>query len=430
MVFGHTLDGILTMEARGSAAVVAYWTVRGFTTPLFLMVSGWAAATAISRGRARGLEVPRGRIGRVILLLAVGYCLRWPGWGLDRLIAGDQEVWAHLLAFDALHTIAISLLAASLVFALPWRSREKAALFLVLAVLSVSLGMRPPTPLPVLPRDLPNSPALLALVQAVGGSSPFSLFPWSAYFFVGGALGLLLRPDRRSALWMAATGALLAISNLWTVVGEMPLGHPVLFLCRTGAVLLLLAALTLVPASIAARAGPLGRASLGVYAIHVPIVYGWSNQLGLVDRVGQRLSLPVSLAVAALVLAVSLTLLRGGQALWRSLSGALRRRRPLVGGKRGLPMSGPITRRTTSPRASTTPWPGSWFQRKQASSWRISSWRGSGPWLRSCVRRALIAPASWLPPCKPAPPLPSSSPGRGTPRTSWRRSRSRASDST
>jgi peptidoglycan/LPS O-acetylase OafA/YrhL len=246
-------------------------------------------------------------------------------------------VWAHLLAFDALHTIAISLLAASLVFALPWRSREKAALFLALAVLSVSLGMRPPTPLPVLPRDLPNSPALLALVQAVGGTSPFSLFPWSAYFFVGSALGLLLRPDRRSALWMAATGALLAISNLWTGVGEMPLGHPVLFLCRTGAVLLLLAALTLVPASIAARAEPLGRASLGVYAIHVPIVYGWSNQLGLVDRVGQRLSLPVSLVVAALVLAVSLTLLRGGQASWRSLWDALRRRRPLVGGKKGLP---------------------------------------------------------------------------------------------
>ncbi len=331
MVFGHTLDGILAWDARGSAAMAAYWTVRGFTTPLFLMVSGWAAATAISRGRARGLEVPRGRIGRVLLLLAIGYGLRWPGWGLDRLIAGEREVWAHLLAFDALHTIAISLLVASLVFALPWRGREKAVLFLSLAVLSVSLGMRQPTPLPVRPLTL------LALVQAAGGSSPFPLFPWSAYFFVGSALGLLLRPDRRSALWMAAAGALLAISNLWTGVGEMPLGHPVLFLWRTGAVLLILAALTLVPPSLAARAAPLGRASLGIYAIHVPIVYGWSNQLGLLGWVGPRLSLPLSLAVGALVLATCLALLRGSQASWRSLSGALRRRRQLVEGREGYP---------------------------------------------------------------------------------------------
>jgi uncharacterized membrane protein len=326
MVFGHTLDGLLTREARGSAAVVAYWTARGFTAPLFLMVSGWAVATALSRGCARGPEVPRGRIGRVLLLLAIGYGLRWPGWGVDRLTAGDQEVWAHLLAFDALHTIAISLLATSLVFALPWRGREKAALFLLLAALSVSLGMRPPAPLPVLPWDLPGSPALLALVQSVGGTSPFPLFPWSAYFFVGSAVGLLLRPDRRSALWMAAAGALLAISNLWTGVGEMPLGHPVLFLWRTGVVLLILAALTLVPAGLAARAAPLARASLAVYVIHVPIVYGWSNQLGLTERVGPRLSLSVSLLVAALVLAASLAILRGGQVTWRSLSGHLRRR--------------------------------------------------------------------------------------------------------
>ena len=48
----------------------------------------------------------RGRLPRVLLLLAVGYALRWPGWGLDALLAGDPAVWSHLLAFDALHTAA------------------------------------------------------------------------------------------------------------------------------------------------------------------------------------------------------------------------------------------------------------------------------------------------------------------------------------
>jgi uncharacterized membrane protein len=325
MVFGHTLDALLAWDQRSSPAVIAYWKARGFTAPLFLMVSGWAVAVAISRGRARGLDVVRGRIGRVLLLLAIGYGLRWPGWGLDRLAAGDREVWAHLLAFDALHTIALALLAASVVFALPWSSREKAGVLFVLAALGVSLGMSPPAPVPVAVRDLPEPGPLLALVQAAGGNSPFPLFPWSAYFFAGGAVGLLVEPDRRGALGMAAAGAVLALSTFWTGVGDMPMGHPVLFLWRSGAVLVLLAALALVPARFAARLAPLGRASLAVYAIHVPIVYGWSSHIGLVNRIGPRLSLPSALAVALLVLVASFALQRAGAAAWRALSGVLRR---------------------------------------------------------------------------------------------------------
>jgi len=321
MVFGHTLDALLAWDARGSLAVALYWKARGFTAPLFLMVSGWAVAAAISRGRARGLDVPRGRVGRVLLLLVLGYGLRWPGWGFDRLAAGDREVWAHLLAFDALHTIALSLLAASLVFALPWRDRERAGTFLLLALLAVCLGMRAPAPLLAPLSTLPASPALLALVQAGGGNSPFPLFPWSAYFFAGGAVGLLVRPDRRHVLGMAAVGAALALSTFWTGVGDMPLGHPVLFLWRAGAVLLLLAALALVPARMARWLAPLGRASLGVYAIHVPIVYGWSIHIGLANRVGPRLSLPAALAVALVVLVASFALHRAGAAAW----GAVRR---------------------------------------------------------------------------------------------------------
>ena len=45
------------------------------------MVSGWAVAVAISGGCARGLEVTRRRVGRVLLLLCIGYALAYP----DRL---------------------------------------------------------------------------------------------------------------------------------------------------------------------------------------------------------------------------------------------------------------------------------------------------------------------------------------------------------
>ncbi|WP_234945138.1 acyltransferase family protein [Anaeromyxobacter sp. Fw109-5] len=309
MVFGHTLDALLSTEIRATAAVDLYWKARGFTAPLFLMVSGWAVSVAISRGRLRGLDIPRGRLGRVLLLLAIGYTLRWPGWGLDRLAAGDAEVWAHLLSFDALHTIAVALLVASLVLALPWSRREQAGAFGALVVLCVALGMLAPAPLPASVAELPRSGPALALTQALGGTSPFPVFPWAAYFFLGGLVGLVAGAGGgRSALAMALAGAVLVAATFGTGVGEMPMGHPLLFTFRSGVVLLVLAALSAVPAVAAAKLAPVGRASLGVYAIHVPIVYGWSTHVGLINRIGPQLGIGRALLVATAVLAVSFAL--------------------------------------------------------------------------------------------------------------------------
>jgi len=53
-----------------------------------------------------------------------------------------------------------------------------------------------------------------------------------------------------------------------------------------------------------------GRASLGVYAIHVPIVYGWSTLEGLSARIGPTLTFGRAAIVGAVVLAASLALAR------------------------------------------------------------------------------------------------------------------------
>jgi acyltransferase len=311
MVAGHTLDALLAAGARATPLAVAYWKARGLTAPIFLMTSGWAVTVAIRRSGARGLAIPRDRLPRVLLLLAVAYALRWPGWGADRLASGDPEVWAHLLAFDALHTIALALLVAALVLAVPLGDRARAGAFALLAVLAVALGMGGQAPLPVPPAALPAPVLGMAAAQAVGGTSPFPLFPWAAHFFVGGLVGLLAAGRVRS---LAALGAALVAATFWTGVGTMAPGHPVLFLFRTGAVLLLFAGLSAVPARAAATLAPLGRASLGVYAIHLPVVYGWSTVEGLASRVGPRLGALAALGVAAAVLAGSFALHRAGKA--------------------------------------------------------------------------------------------------------------------
>jgi peptidoglycan/LPS O-acetylase OafA/YrhL len=316
MVFGHTLDALLAPAVRAHAAIDLYWKARGLTAPLFLVVSGWAVTVAIRRSGACGLAVPRGRLPRIILLLGVAYLLRWPGWGLDRLLAGDRAVWAHLLAFDPLHTIAVALLAAACVLGLHWTDREKAGAFAFLAAACLTAGLLPPAPAAPDPSALPSSLLALALAQAAGGTSPFPLFPWGAYFFAGAILALVAPEDaRRRARALALVGGALAGATFWTGVGVMPMGHPLLVGFRIGAVLLVLAALSLVPPRSSSRLALVGRASLGVYAIHVPIVYGWSTHDGLAAHVGATLSLPAAIGVALSVLAASFGLFRVARAL-------------------------------------------------------------------------------------------------------------------
>jgi acyltransferase len=325
MVFGHTLDAVLAPETRLSPAVALYWKARGLTAPLFLVVAGWAVTVAIRRGRERGADVRLGRLPRALLLLGIGYALRWPGWGLERLRAGDPAVWAHLLAFDALHTIAVSLLATSAVLALRWSDREKALLLGAVAVGAVALGLLPPAPVVPAATALPHGPAL-AVAQAARGTSPFPLFPWCAYFLAGAVLGLVAGDaSARRATWMAAAGAVLAGATVWTGVGTMPPGDPRLVAFRIGAVLLALAALSRVPPSLAARAAPLGRASLAVYAIHVPLVYGWSTLDGLAARIGPTLPVSRALGLAVVVLAVSLALAAAVKAARREVVDFARR---------------------------------------------------------------------------------------------------------
>jgi uncharacterized membrane protein len=304
MVLGHTLDALLAPSVRAEPLVAAYWMARGFTAPLFMLVSGWAVTVAIARSGARGLEVPRSRLPRVLLLLSLGYALRWPGWGVPLLLQGDGTVWAHFLAFDALHAIAVALLVTSLVLALGWSDRRKALLLAGLAVIAVALGRAP-----LGPDAATLGPSIrLALAQAAGGTSAFPLFPWIGYSFVGAILGLLAgRGEGRRAALIGAVGIALVAVGAGSGAA-LPLGDPRLFALRTGVVLVLLAALSTLPAALSARVRPVGRASLALYVIHLPLVYGWSTHLGLLQRVGPRLSFGAALAAGLAVLVAGFVL--------------------------------------------------------------------------------------------------------------------------
>ena len=87
-----------------------------------------------------------------------------------------------------------------------------------------------------------------------------------------------------------------------------------------------------VPAAAAARAAPLGRSSLGVYAIHLPIVYGWSTIAGLSWRVGQTLGGRTEHCGGRAVLAVSFAAYRARRSRAASPSRAVRGAQDAVAG--------------------------------------------------------------------------------------------------
>ena len=327
MVMGHTLDAVLSDQAREGTGMIAYWSMRAVTAPLFLFVAGWAFATTVQRTGARGSSLLRRYLPRVGLLLGWGYLLRWPGWGLEALLAGEPGVWRHWLAFDALHGVAGALLLGALVLAAVEGRAARMGALLGLAALFAFVA-------PSVRASVDAGGWPLVLEQAlVGRTSNFPLFPWSAYFFVGGLTGLGLASVRRVPQWvcLAVPGtAVLALMALWG--GDPRVSDPTLVVWRLGLLAVVAGAAMLLPPGLDGLLGPVGRASLWVYVVHLPLAYGWSTFSGLGGRLGHSREVLPALGLALGVLAVSLSLALSAKTLYERLRASRAGRRGSSGG--------------------------------------------------------------------------------------------------
>jgi uncharacterized membrane protein len=332
MVAGHTADALLSDSARALPWIQTYWTFRGLTAPMFLFVAGWAVITVVERSGLSGFPLIRARLPRVLLLFAVGVALRWPGWGIDALLAFDRDVWKHFLGFDALHCIAASLMFGVLALSLTrnfWARLGVLGSFAVLIPL-VSGAVEVKASGAGLPLLFEN--ALVADARC-----PFPLFPWSGYFFSGGLTGLLLsRLARQWAKSMAlfAAGAVTALAAWKLGLLHLPNSSPVLFAWRLGQVLLIASAMMALPISWSSRLSPIGKSSLVVYVAHLPVVYGWSTFTGLSGTLGRRLSPWQVLIVAGALLLLGLAVasgIRRAQSWIREVRGGKNARSPAVG---------------------------------------------------------------------------------------------------
>lgn len=304
MVLGHTLHALLAPSARASEWVQRYWELRGLTAPLFLLVSGWAVVAAMER-RTEGSKGTYGRlVRRALLLIFLGYLLRWPGWETVQALGWSEALVARVFAFDALQCIGASLLVGATVLSLARRSGIR---MVALGALTVGITLASPAVWRLGP-ELP-----LALRQATGmEGSQFTLFPWASFFFAGALAAWLLRmlrPGWPQGLVLAALGAAVLGLTLKLPAGWTPTSAW-LVAFRVGQGLLVLAVANFAPVRLSRLFAPLGLLSLWVYLLHLPVVYGWAGTPGLMDRVGPTLELGPAVLVGVGLLGACYTVAR------------------------------------------------------------------------------------------------------------------------
>jgi uncharacterized membrane protein len=324
MVVGHSIDALLSMDAKAGELYRLYDFARGFTAPVFLVLSGFAFAIATERrwNEYTGPSVfLMKRFFRILMLVAIGYALHFPFFSLGKILFNTTpEEYARFYQVDVLQCVAAGVLllqALVLVCRTPRRFAATAlgagALVTVMTPLVWNTDFGPLLP-PFLPPYL-NQQQL----------SLFPLFPYGAYMFFGAAAGHAYLKAAASGQERNMLRSLLAAGAAAFAVGlaldQIPLefyadhdywkASPSIILIRTGvvfAVTSLCFAFEGIPLFLTAHARLLGRSSLLVYAAHIPLVYGSSISPGLAQAVGRMFSLPAAIGLAAGVLVLMVAL--------------------------------------------------------------------------------------------------------------------------
>ena len=326
MVQGHTLHVVLPTDLRTGTAFDLWSFLRGLTSCMFLLLSGFVFALATHRqwtDQFVSHAATGRRFRRFGFFLLLGYALHFPMAKLARLYGMSDERWQSFLVVDVLQCIAVML---ATLQGLLWLVRTPRHHTTAAAVGCAAIIALTPTMWRI--DWAAHAPTLIAAYLSPATGSPFPLFPWGAYILLGAALGGLYVRSRMDPLAGFAERVLiggglgmLLVAFVCVRIPLQPFGptdfwstSPNQFLVRSGSVMLGLGLLARVCRLVSKPAYPvqaLAHESLTVYAVHLGIVYGSAWNLGLRQYVGPTLTLLPALAFVAAMWA-SMTVLASG----------------------------------------------------------------------------------------------------------------------
>jgi uncharacterized membrane protein len=291
MLLAHVLDAWTRPSERATTAFHYLNILAGFAAPFFLWLAGVALVLSGERELARGGGVRAARdrlIARGLGILIFAFAFR-----LLMFLFNPGGSAIGIFRVDILNIMGPSIAIA----AIAWGAvRRPSAQIVMFAAASFAISLLTP-----IVRSASWVMAMPVWIQwylrPSGGHTLFTLFPWAGFVFAGGAVGSLIAHaraplyDRRSHLAVGGCGvALIAVgsyaSTLPTIYRQSSFwsSSPTFFIIRVGVLMVTLMAAHWLAGPLGRRGVTLeplqrlGRASLFIYAVHIPIVYGWMTQ--------------------------------------------------------------------------------------------------------------------------------------------------------
>jgi uncharacterized membrane protein len=317
MLYGHTVTALLAPQYQQGTWYDIWQFQRGLTSPLFLLLSGFAFSVATSRHwgshQRFSLRFFR-RASRFAVFILLGYALHFPVARLSLLPMAGEEPWRAFLAVDVLQLIgATFLVVQGLVLVTRSRRVFTAAAFVLAALVPIVSHA-------VWAMDWSRlAPPWLAAYLTPAGGSLFPLFPWASYVLFGAALGQVYvgwgagRLSSYALRVLLVPGvAMIVVAGFLAWMDGLPWSAdpwnflPIQIPLRIGPCLVLLSAIAYASERLPRLPrlfAVVGQETLLIYFVHLCVVYGSVWNAGLVPLIGASLGPWATLAVVVVLLA-------------------------------------------------------------------------------------------------------------------------------
>jgi uncharacterized membrane protein len=298
MVQGHTVDALLSDSYRNEDNLfyAVWYFMRGMTAPIFMFTAGTVFTylfRLVKEPFNKNVRVVKG-IKRGLLLIFIGYLLRYPTWKLVDFSDVSEYSWNVFFAVDVLHLIGFSLFILLFLFYLAEKIKLDDYILISFSALVIFLV----SPLFF---NIDWYSFLLRFLAGYfyeGSGSLFPIFPWAGYVVAGGVLGSYLARNPmvfksiRFSISLAIIGAAFIVASfamefileLLEEAAEVNSASTSIIIFRIGFVLILYSAVSFI--SLKVESIPnfiilVGRNTLLIYVVHVVIIFGSAWNPGL-----------------------------------------------------------------------------------------------------------------------------------------------------
>lgn len=327
MIQGHTVDTFLADDYRTMESVgYSIWhTMRGFTAPIFMFTAGLIFTYLLKSDHYEFSKNPRVRKGlkRGLMLIAIGYLLRYPTHRVFDFTYVSQRQWDIFFAVDALHLIGFGMLVVILSLYIAKRLNINLNITfttLILIILASSSYVTKVEWNNYLPQFISSY-----LTRNYG--SFFPLFPWLVYVLAGALLGNYLYKNdgiylkKRFSFTVSIIGlGLISISSVLFYLESFSEGNAKYWFFMNGFVFVRVGYVVLVNGlmafivrkfnSIPKIIRDTGKKTLMLYVIHIILLFGCAWFPGLYKYYSKSFTPLETIAAAIVMLGLMLSIVQ------------------------------------------------------------------------------------------------------------------------